>query len=189
MTDGLIRCPWGETADEQMRRYHDDEWGKPCRDEQRMFELLILEGAQAGLSWATVLHKRAHYRVAFDGWDIAKIAAYDDAKVAALLADPGIIRNRLKISAAITNARATLALGSLSDFIWSYVGGRPIVNQWERQEEMPATSPLSDAVSRDMKARGFKFVGSTIIYSYLQATGVIDDHIVGCAFKHHGREE
>jgi DNA-3-methyladenine glycosylase I len=166
-----------------MREYHDKQWGRPCFDERTLFEMLILEGAQAGLSWSCILHKRENYRVAFDDWDIAKIAAYGDDKVAGLLQDSGIVRNKLKINAAITNAQAVLKLGSLRDFIWGYVDNKPIVNHWQTQAEMPATTPLSDKISKDMKRLGFKFVGSTIIYSYLQAAGVVDDHIESYAFK------
>jgi DNA-3-methyladenine glycosylase I len=181
--ENMVRYPWGDTGDELMRSYHDTEWGKPCFDGRRFFEMLILEGAQAGLSWSCVLHKRENYRKAFDDWDISKIASYDDAKVAELLQNSGIIRNRLKIGSAVTNAGCVLKLGSLPDFIWSYVDGKAIVNHWERQEQMPATSPLSDRISKDMKKLGFKFVGSTIIYSYLQAVGVINDHLESCSFS------
>jgi DNA-3-methyladenine glycosylase I len=165
-----------------MREYHDTQWGKPCHDERELFEMLILEGAQAGLSWATILHKRESYRAAFDNWDVAKIAGYDDGKVAELLQNAGIVRNRLKVNAAITNARLVLRLGGLDRFVWDYVDGEPIVNRWERLEDLPATTPLSDRMSRDMKKLGFKFVGSTIIYSYLQAVGVVDDHMAWCGF-------
>jgi DNA-3-methyladenine glycosylase I len=183
LSDNKIRCPWGSGGDALMREYHDSEWGKPCRDERRLFEMLTLEGAQAGLSWATILHKRENYRAAFDDWDIARIAAYGEDKISELLQNPGIVRNRLKIRSAVTNAQLTLALGSLSDFIWNYVDGKPLVNHWERQEEMPATTELSDRISRDMKKLGFKFVGSTIIYSYLQAIGVVNDHILSCELR------
>ncbi|MDR2356645.1 MAG: DNA-3-methyladenine glycosylase I [Oscillospiraceae bacterium] len=166
-----------------MREYHDNEWGKPCRDGRKLFEMLTLEGAQAGLSWATILHKRENYRAAFDQWDIAKIAAYDEDKIAQLLTNPGIIRNRLKIRSAVTNAQATLKLGSLSDFIWRYVDGKPIDNRREQFGDVPAKTELSDRISRDMKKLGFKFVGSTIIYSYLQAIGVVNDHITSCDFR------
>ena len=179
----IIRCPWGDTADAQMRGYHDNQWGKPCFDERTQFEMLILEGAQAGLSWSCILRKRENYRLAFDDWDIHKIAAYGEAKIAQLLQNCGIVRNRLKINAAVVNAQAVLKLGSLSDFIWDYVGGKPIINHWRAQEEMPASTPLSERISKDMKRLGFKFVGSTIIYSHLQATGVVNDHIEACAFK------
>jgi DNA-3-methyladenine glycosylase I len=166
-----------------MRDYHDNQWGKPCFDERTLFEMLNLEGAQAGLSWSTVLHKRESYRIAFDGWDISKIAAYDEAKTAQLLQNSGIIRNRLKVNAAIVNAQTVLKLGSLRDFIWGYADGKPIINHWRIQEEIPAATPLSDKISTDMKKLGFKFVGSTIVYSYLQAVGVVNDHIESCAFR------
>jgi DNA-3-methyladenine glycosylase I len=191
----IIRCPWGDTDDVLMREYHDTQWGKPCLDERTLFEMLVLEGAQAGLSWSCILHKRENYRAAFDDWDIAKIAAYDERKVAELLQNSGIVRNKLKINAALVNAQATLKLGSLRDYIWGYapphatrragtsVHGNPIVNHWREQSEMPATSPMSEKISKDMKKLGFKFVGSTIIYSYLQAIGVVNDHIEACAFK------
>ncbi len=184
MPNEIIRCPWGGTADAQMREYHDSFWGKPHYDERAQFEMLVLEGAQAGLSWSCILHKRENYRLAFDDWDIQKIAAYDEAKIAQLLKNSGIVRNKRKINAAVVNAQAALKLGSLSDFIWDYVGGKPIINHWLTQEEIPATSPLSDRISKDMKRLGFKFVGSTIIYSHLQATGVVNDHIEACAFKY-----
>jgi DNA-3-methyladenine glycosylase I len=179
----ILRCPWGDTNDALMREYHDTQWGKPCFDERTLFEMLTLEGAQAGLSWSCILHKRENYRAAFDDWDIAKIAAYDDGKFVELLQNSGIVRNKLKIHSTIVNANAVLKLGSLSDFIWGYVDGKPIINHWREQSEMPATSPLSDQISRDMKRLGFKFVGSTIIYSYLQAVGVVNDHIEACAFR------
>jgi DNA-3-methyladenine glycosylase I len=166
-----------------MREYHDTQWGKPCYDERTLFEMLTLEGAQAGLSWATILHKRENYRVAFDNWDVAKIAAYDDSKIAELLQNPGIVRNRLKIPSVVTNAMATLKLGSLSDYIWAYVDGIPIINSWQTAADVPPKTELSDRISRDMKRLGFKFVGSTIIYSYLQAVGVVNDHIAACSFK------
>jgi DNA-3-methyladenine glycosylase I len=166
-----------------MREYHDTQWGKPCHDERELFEMLILEGAQAGLSWSCVLNKRENYRAAFDNFDAARVAAYGEAKVAELLQNPGIIRNRLKISAAVTNARLVLQLGGLDKFLWAYVDGKPIVSRLERQEDMPAASPLSDKISRDMKKLGFKFVGSTIIYSYMQAIGMVNDHMTWCGFR------
>jgi DNA-3-methyladenine glycosylase I len=174
------RCPWSDTEDTLMRGYHDKQWGKPCHDERELFEMLILEGAQAGLSWRCILHKRAHYRAAFDNFDVQKIANYDENKVAELLQNAGIVRNRLKIHAAITNAQAVLQLGGLDHFLWSYVNGKPIDNRLEKQENMPATSALSDKISKDMKKLGFKFVGSTIVYSYLQAIGIVNDHVVWC---------
>jgi DNA-3-methyladenine glycosylase I len=184
MENKIIRCPWGDGSDTLMRDYHDKQWGKPCFDERTLFEMLNLEGAQAGLSWSTVLHKRENYAAAFDNWDINKIAAYDDAKAAELLQNSGIIRNRLKVNAAIVNAQTVLKLGSLRDFIWNCVDGKPVVNHWLTQDEVPAATPLSDRISKDMKKLGFKFVGSTIIYSYLQAIGAVNDHIEDCAFKY-----
>lgn len=178
-----LRCPWGDCSDELMQSYHDEQWGKPCRDERGLFEMLILEGAQAGLSWSCILHKRESYRAAFDGFDAAKVAAYGEEKVAALLQNPGIVRNRLKINAAVTNAQAVLRLGGLEEFLWGYVEGSPIVNQWERQEDMPAASALSEKISKDMKKLGFKFVGSTIVYSFMQAVGIVNDHMAWCSFK------
>jgi len=177
------RCPWGDTDDILMRDYHDREWGKPCFDERKLFEMLVLEGAQAGLSWACVLHKRENYRAAFDGWDIEAIAGYSEEKIAGSLHDPGIIRNRMKIESAVTNARAVLKLGSLSSYIWGFVDGKPVVNAWERQEQMPAATPLSDSVSKELKRLGFKFTGSTIVYSFLQSVGVVNDHVAWCGFR------
>jgi DNA-3-methyladenine glycosylase I len=170
-------------GDPQMREYQDTEWGKPCRDDRKLFEMLSLEGAQAGLSWATILHKRENYRAAFDDWDIAKITAYGEDKIAELLANPGIVRNRLKIRSVVTNAQAVLKIGSISDFIWGYVDGKPIDSRRETLAVVPAKTELSDRISRDMKKLGFKFVGSTIIYAYLQAIGVVNDHIVSCEFR------
>lgn len=179
----ITRCSWANPANPLYLAYHDEEWGVPCHDETRLFEMLNLEGAQAGLSWETVLRKRDHYRKVFDGWDAEKIARYDDAKVAALLADPGIIRNRLKVAATIGNARAYLALreevGGLAPFLWAYVEGKPIVNAWA-SGQIPAKTPLSDRISKDLGKRGFKFVGSTIIYAYMQAIGMVDDHAPDC---------
>ncbi len=183
MANSIIRCPWGDTRDALMRDYHDNQWGKPCFDERTLFEMLILEGAQAGLSWATILHKRENYRTAFDEWNIEKIAAYDDTKVAEMLQNSGIIRNRLKVNAAIVNAQAVIKLGSLRDFIWNYVDGKPIINHFMTQDEMPATTELSDRISKDMKKLSFKFVGSTIVYSFMQAIGMVNDHILDCAFR------
>ena len=145
--------------------------------------MMILEGAQAGLSWSCILHKRENYRTAFDNWDFSKIAAYDENKVSELLQNSGIVRNKMKINAAIVNAQVVLKLNSLSDFIWRYVDGKPIVNHWREQSEIPATTSLSDKISKDMKKLGFKFVGSTIIYSYLQAIGAVNDHIESCSFR------
>jgi DNA-3-methyladenine glycosylase I len=170
-----------------MIAYHDAEWGAPLHDDRALFELLILEGAQAGLSWSTVLRKRANYRRAFDGFDARRIAAYDDAKVAALLADAGIVRNRLKIAAAIANARAFLAVGkefgSFDRYIWQFTGGRPVQNRWRSMDQVPARTAQSDAMSKDLGRRGFRFVGSTICYAFMQATGLVNDHLTGC-FRH-----
>lgn len=167
--------------------YHDAEWGVPEHDDRRLFELLILEGAQAGLSWSTILAKRENYRRAFDNFGAEKIARYDTRKVAALLADAGIVRNRLKIAATIQNAQAFLAVqrefGSFDRYLWSFAGGRPIVNRRRSSKELPARSPESDALSKDLLARGFKFVGTTICYAFMQATGMVNDHLVTC-FRH-----
>jgi len=182
MNKNLIRCPWPKT--ELDIAYHDEEWGVPLHDDRALFELLILEGAQAGLSWSTILKKRANYRRAFDRFDARKIARYDDRKVAALLADPGIVRNRLKIAATITNARAFLAVqkefGSFDRYLWGFVGGKPIINHRRTMEDVPARTPASDALSKDLLKRGFKFVGSTIIYAFMQASGMVNDHLVTC---------
>lgn len=174
------RCPWCEGFD-LYRHYHDTEWGVPKRDHQALFELLLLEGAQAGLSWATILKKRENYRRAFDGFDPVKIAAYDEMKVAALLADSGIIRNRAKIAAAIGNARATLALPmGLGDFLWQFVDGQPITNHWRYMSEVPARTARSDAMSKSLQKAGFKFVGSTICYALMQSAGLVNDHLTSC---------
>ncbi len=183
------RCTWANPANPRYLHYHDTEWGVPCHDENRLFEMLNLEGAQAGLSWETILNKRDNYRAAFDGWDAEKIARYDEAKVAELLANPGIVRNRLKVAAAITNARAYLALReqglTLDRYLWDWVGGKPIVKRWPAGER-PAKTELSDRISKDLGKRGFKFVGSTIIYAYMQGIGMVDDHDPAC-FRHSGR--
>ncbi|MDR2244351.1 MAG: DNA-3-methyladenine glycosylase I [Burkholderiales bacterium] len=177
------RCSWaGETP--LYIDYHDNEWGRPVHDDGRLFEMLILEGAQAGLSWITVLKKRETYRKAFDGFDPRKVALYGDAKIQALMADEGIIRNRLKINAAIINARLFLEAakkhGSFDSFIWEYVGYKPITGHWKKIEDIPATTPLSDKISKDLKKMGFKFVGSTIIYAFMQAVGMVNDHLATC---------
>jgi len=164
--------------------YHDNEWGRPVHDDRKLFEMLILEGAQAGLSWITVLKKREAYREAFDGFDPSKVALYDDAKIEELMANEGLIRNRLKIGAAVTNAKLFLEVaqkhGSFDAFIWDYVDNKPIVGHWERFEDMPITTPISDKISKDLKKMGFKFVGSTIIYSFMQAIGMVNDHLKSC---------
>ncbi len=188
-TDGRdARCPWSYSGmSPAYVRYHDEEWGVPVHDERRQFEFLILEGAQAGLSWATILNKREGYREAFADFDPGRVARFDRRKVEKLMQFPGIVRNRLKIEAAITNARAVLRLqdeiGSLDRHLWSFVGGRPIVNRWREMKQVPATSAESDALSQDLRKRGFKFVGSTIVYAHMQATGMVNDHLVGC-FRH-----
>jgi DNA-3-methyladenine glycosylase I len=176
------RCPWAQA--EPNLTYHDTEWGVPLHDDRALFELLILEGAQAGLSWTTILNKRENYRRAFDHFDAAKIARYKAKKIAALLADAGIVRHRLKIAATIGNARAFLSVqrefGSFDRYLCSFVGGRPIVNRRHTLQDVPARSPESDALSRDLLKRGFKFVGSTICYAFMQATGLVNDHLVSC---------
>lgn len=179
----MPRCPWCEGFD-LYREYHDVEWGVPLRDDRALFELLILEGAQAGLSWSTILKKRESYRIAFDGFEPALIARYDEAKVASLLADPGIVRNRAKVAAAIGNAKAYLALGatgqSFGDFLWGFVGGAPIQNRWASLAEVPARTEQSDAMSKALARAGFKFVGSTICYAFMQAAGMVNDHLTSC---------
>ena len=182
----ITRCSWANPANPRYLDYHDHEWGVPCHDENRLFEMLNLEGAQAGLSWETILNKRATYRIAFDDWDAEKIAAYGPDKVAELLANPGIVRNKLKVAAAITNAQAYLRLraegSSLDQYLWAFVDGRQVVNHVTR-ETRPAKTELSDRISKDLAKRGFKFVGSTIIYAYMQGIGMVDDHDVAC-FRH-----
>ncbi len=182
MTD-IKRCGWcGE--DPLYVAYHDDEWGVPVYDDRTLFEFLILEGAQAGLSWSTILNKRDGYRRAFDGFDAEKVAHFDATKIAALLTDPGIVRNQLKVASAVSNAQAFLRVreewGSFSDYIWSFVDGRPIQNQWRALSEIPAKTPLAEAISKDLKKRGFGFVGPTIVYAHMQATGMVNDHLVDC---------
>lgn len=181
-----IRCSWANMANPRYVAYHDEEWGVPCHDELRLFEMLNLEGAQAGLSWETILNKRESYRAAFDQWDAYKIALYGPEKVAELLANPGIVRNRLKVAAAITNAQAYLRLreegGSLDRFLWAYVEGRPIDNRHTPGQRLTKTG-LSDRISKDLAKRGFKFVGSTIIYAYMQGIGMVNDHDAAC-FRH-----
>ena len=179
----LARCRWARDADPQMQRYHDHEWGRPHHDERRLFELLILEGAQAGLSWSTILHKRAGYRRAFARFDPRKVARFDARRRAALLRDPGIVRNRLKVDSTVTNARAFLEVqrefGSFDRYLWAFVGSEPIVTH-RRIRRLPARTPLSDRISKDLARRGFRFVGTTIIYAYLQAVVVVDDHEYDC---------
>jgi DNA-3-methyladenine glycosylase I len=179
------RCGWA--AGELLSAYHDTEWGVPLHDDRALFEFLILEGAQAGLSWTTILRKRANYRAAFDGFDAARIAAYGPPRIAALLQDAGIVRNRLKIDSAVTNARAFLKVreefGSFDAYIWRFVGGQPRKNHWRSLKEVPARTEQSDAMSRDLARRGFRFVGSTICYAFMQATGMVNDHLAAC-FRH-----
>lgn len=180
------RCPWGAT-DPLLRHYHDNEWGTPLHDDQQLFEFLCLEGAQAGLSWRTVLAKRERYREVFHDFDIARVAAMMDRELEKLLLDPGIIRNRLKVFATRDNAITALSVieevGSLDRYLWSFVDGQPLVNHWADSGSVPASTPLSDGMSKAMKKRGFRFVGSTILYSLMQATGMINDHVVTC-FRH-----
>jgi DNA-3-methyladenine glycosylase I len=180
------RCAWA-TADPLYIRYHDEEWGVPVHDDRKLFEFLILEGAQAGLSWLTILKRREHYRRAFDGFDPDTVARYGPDKIAALLADAGIIRNRLKIHAAVANARSFLAIqeafGSFDAYIWRFVDGKPVQNAWPSMSQMPATTPAAEALSKDLKRRGFTFVGPTIVYAHMQATGMVNDHTADC-FRH-----
>lgn len=177
------RCSWS-TKDQLYKDYHDNEWGVPLHDDTRLFEMINLEGAQAGLSWYTVLTKRENYRKAFDNWDAKKIAKYSDKKIESLMADAGIIRNRLKINGTVLNAKAFLKVqkefGSFDKYIWSFVGGKPIVNHFKSLSEVPAKTAISDAMSKDLLKRGFKFVGSTICYAFMQATGMVDDHVADC---------
>jgi DNA-3-methyladenine glycosylase I len=186
--DARSRCAWSYAGmSDAYVRYHDEEWGVPVHDDRRQFEFLVLEGAQAGLSWATILNKRDGYREAFADFDIERVARFDRRRVEKLLGFPGIVRNRLKIEAAIGNAQATLRVqeefGSLDRYLWAFVGGRPIVNSWREMKQVPATSSESDALSKDLRKRGFRFVGSTIMYAHMQATGMVNDHVIGC-FRH-----
>lgn len=178
----MKRCEWPKN--ELAIRYHDTEWGVPLHDDQKLFEFLILEGAQAGLSWDTILRKREAYREAFDNFDVEKVAGYAERKIAQLLQNEGIIRNRLKIGSAISNAKAFIQVqkefGTFDSYIWAFVDDKPIVNNWNESSQIPATSSVSDAISKDMKKRGFSFVGSTIIYAHMQATGMVNDHLVSC---------
>ena len=184
-TATINRCAWARSP--LSMRYHDEEWGVPLHDDRAIFEFIVLEGAQAGLSWDTILRKRERYREVFDQFDPEAVARYDEAKVAQLLADPGIIRNKMKINAAIQNARAFLAVrdefGTFDAYIWRFVDGKPIVNQWRTLAELPARTAESDTLSADLRKRGFAFVGSTICYAHMQATGMVNDHLVDC-FRH-----
>jgi DNA-3-methyladenine glycosylase I len=178
----LRRCEWA--TNERAIHYHDEEWGVPVRDDRLLFEFLVLEGAQAGLSWDTILKKREGYRKAFDGFEAAVVARYNAKKVARLLADPGIVRNRLKVAGAVRNAKAFLTVrkewGSFDAYIWQFVGGKPKVNAWRSSSQVPALTPESDAMSKDLTRRGFTFVGSTICYAFMQATGMVNDHVAAC---------
>ena len=184
--DEIKRCSWcGD--DPLYQQYHDTEWGVPCRDDKKLFEFVLLEGAQAGLSWITILRKREAYRRAFANFDVKKVAAFTDVDIERLVNDPGIVRNRLKIKSAISNARLFIEIqkefGSFSDYFWGYVDNQPIVNRWESLSDIPATTELSDRIARDLKKRGFKFFGSTICYAHMQAMGVVNDHTLDC-FRH-----
>ena len=180
----VTRCNWALGQDEAYVAYHDDEWGAPSRDDTTLFEFLILEGAQAGLSWATILKKREGYRRNFADFDVAKVARFTDKRIEKILTDPGIVRNRLKVASAVTNAKQFIKVqkefGSFADYIWGFVGHKPKQNRWASMKEVPATTAESDLLSKDLKKRGFKFVGSTIMYAYMQAVGMVNDHTVGC---------
>jgi DNA-3-methyladenine glycosylase I len=182
----MVRCDWAGD-DPLMISYHDEEWGVPLHDDRRLFEFLVLEGAQAGLSWRTILRKRENYRRAFVGFDLVRVAAYGEREVARLLADPGIVRNRRKIAAAVENARrcmeVSVEFGSLDGYLWRFVGGKPIVNRHRSMSELPSETKDSRAMSRDLAARGFRFVGPTICYAFMQAVGMVNDHLVHC-FRH-----
>jgi DNA-3-methyladenine glycosylase I len=184
--DTRIRCDWARN--ELAIRYHDKEWGRPAHQDRVLFEFLLLEGAQAGLSWDTILQKRENYRTAFDGFDPKRIARYDSRKIQSLLADPGIVRNRLKIGSAVQNAKAFLAIqdefGSFDSYVWQFVGGKPRVNKWKLLKQIPPRTEQSDAMSKDLRKRGFNFVGSTICYAFMQAVGMVNDHQVKC-FRYH----
>jgi len=187
----LTRCSWpGE--DDLMIIYHDEEWGVPIHDDRKWFEKIILDGAQAGLSWKTILHKREGYRRAFEGFDPEKVVRFDEGRLADLMLDPGIVRNRLKIASAVKNARAFLQIqqefGSFDAWIWSFTGGKPVINRFETLKEIPARTDLSDRISKELKKRGFTFVGSTIVYAFLQAGGVVNDHLESCFRKQELKE-
>ena len=185
--DGRERCHWALSTQDGMLAYHDSEWGVPVRDDRTQFEFLVLESAQAGLSWYTILRKRDGYRRAFAGFDPDKVVRYTPARVEKLMQDASIVRNRAKIEATIGNAQAFLAVqrefGSFCTYLWGFVDGKPIDNRWRKQTDVPATTPLSDRIAKDLKQRGFKFLGSTVIYAHLQATGLVNDHLVSC-FRH-----
>jgi DNA-3-methyladenine glycosylase I len=184
MAKAVKRCRWAEGVNLGYIRYHDEEWGVPAHDDRTQFECLILEGAQAGLSWSTILNKREGYRKAFAGFDPEKVARFTKRRIETLLQEPSIVRNRLKVESAVNNAKAFLAVqeefGSFCDYIWDFVDGSPIQNKFTKDADVPATSPESDALSKDLKERGFKFVGSTIVYAHMQATGLVNDHVTAC---------
>lgn len=187
MAKAIKRCRWAEGVSHEYIQYHDEEWGVPVWDDQVQFEFLILEGAQAGLSWSTILNKRDGYRKAFSNFDVKKVARYTEKRVEKLLLDPSIVRNRLKVNSAVGNAKAFLHVqkefGTFCDYAWAFVGGKPLQPNRQKDADVPATSPESDALSKDLKKRGFKFVGSTIMYAHMQATGMVNDHITAC-FRH-----
>ncbi len=187
MQKSVARCRWAEGVNTDYIAYHDEEWGVPVRDDRTQFEFLVLEGAQAGLSWSTILNKRGGYRKNFAGFDPEKVARFTKKRIEKILLDPAIVRNRLKVESAVVNAQAFLEVqeqfGSFCDYIWRFVDGRPIQNRIRKDSDTPATSPESDALSKDLKKRGFKFVGSTIMYAHMQATGMVNDHVVPC-FRH-----
>ena len=187
MSKAFVRCKWAEGTSLDYIRYHDEEWGVPAYDDRTQFEFLILEGAQAGLSWSTILNKREGYRKLFAEFDPEKVARFTKNRIEKLLLDPSIVRNRLKVESTVSNAKAFLKVqeefGSFSDYIWGFVDGKPIQNKFRKDGDVPATSPESDALSKDLQKRGFRFVGSTIIYAHMQATGMVNDHVTGC-FRH-----
>lgn len=183
----LEPCEWALSGNDLYRTYHDEEWGVPVWDDRKQFEFLTLESAQAGLSWACILNKREGYRRAFADFDPEKVARFTEKRIAKILDDPGVVRNKLKVAAAVNNARQFLAVrdefGKFAAYIWGFVDGKPVQNRWAHKRQVPATSPASDALSKDLKQRGFKFVGSTIVYAHMQATGMVNDHTLGC-FRH-----
>ena len=187
MSKNIKRCKWAEGVSLDYIEYHDTEWGVPVRDDRVQFEFLILEGAQAGLSWSTILNKRAGYRKLFAEFDVQKVARFTPKRIAKILQDPAVVRNRLKVESTVSNAKAFIAVqeefGSFSDYIWGFVDGKPIQNRFKKDSDVPATSPESDALSKDLKKRGFRFVGSTIMYAHMQATGLVNDHVTSC-FRH-----
>ena len=187
MTKKVSRCKWAEGVGLNYIEYHDTEWGVPVYDDRVQFEFLILEGAQAGLSWSTILNKREGYRKNFADFDVEKVARFTKKRIEKMLLDPGIVRNRLKVESAVSNAKAFIAVqkefGSFSDYIWGFVDGKPVQNRFKKDNQVPATSDVSDALSKDLKKRGFRFVGSTIVYAHMQATGLVNDHVTSC-FRH-----